>query len=107
MIQILHEGAVHFAEVRFYFIKTIRDTARAFAIVSIYSPPDEYILQHTRATLIVCGYRGEEILTVIEVTSIISVVAMVPFPFLVGGHGDQYFVVEQIGLDVIEVEDDE
>jgi hypothetical protein len=39
------------------------------------------------------------------VTSIISVVAMVPFPFLVGGRGDQYFVIEKIGLDIVETVD--
>jgi hypothetical protein len=38
------------------------------------------------------------------VKSILSVVAMIPFPFLIDGHGEQYFMVEQIGLDVIEVD---
>lgn len=30
---------------------------------------------------------------------------MIPFPFLVGGRGDQHFMVEKIGLDVIETID--
>ena len=38
---------------------------------------------------------------VIDVRLILSVVAMVPFPFLVDGHKDQYFMIEKIGLDVI------
>ena len=42
--------------------------------------------------------------------SVLSVVAMVPFPFLIDGHSDQYFMIEKVELDVIEVdalEDDE
>lgn len=105
MTKILHEGAVHFAEVYFYFIKTLAGTPRAFAIVSIYSPPDDYLLQQSHTTLVVCGHQGEENLTVIDAKSILSVVATVPFPFLVGGRGNQHFVIEKIGLDVIEVDD--
>ena len=41
---------------------------------------------------------------VIDVKSILSVVAMPPFPFLVDDHGDQYFMIEKAGLDVIEVD---
>jgi len=107
LIQILHEGYIHFAEVRFYFTKTLGDMSRAFALVSIYSPPDEYLLRHSNTALVVCRYRGEEILAVIDVKSILSVVAMVPFPFIVGGRGDQHFVIEKIGLDVLEADDSE
>ena len=47
---------------------------------------------------------------VIDIKSILSVVAMAPFPFIIDNYGDQYFLIEKIGLDVIEVdtlEDDE
>lgn len=47
---------------------------------------------------------------VIDVESILSIVVMALFPFRVDGHGDQYFLIEQVGLDVIEAdpaEDDE
>lgn len=46
-------------------------------------------------------------LVVIDVKSILAVVAMVPFPFLIDGHGDQYFMIEQIGLDVVDGDDPE
>ena len=106
-IQILHKGVIHFAEVQFYFVETFGDVPRALALVSIYSPPDEHLLQQSSTTLVVCGYQGEEALTVIDVKSILSVVAMVPFPFLVGGHGNQYFIIEKIGLDILEADDPE
>ena len=81
-----------------------------FALVSLYAPPNEYILQSTHNTLVVCRYHGEGALMVIDVKSILSVVAMVPFPFYLDGHDNQFFMVEKIGLDVIEadaLEDDE
>lgn len=77
----------------------------ALAVVSLYSPPDEYLLHLTYDTLCVCGYQGEDALTVINVKSILSVVAMVPFPFVVGGRNNQFFMIEQIGLDVAETDD--
>jgi hypothetical protein len=30
---------------------------------------------------------------------------MVPFPFSLNGHGDQYFLIEKMGLDVVEADD--
>jgi len=59
---------------------------------------------------VVCRYQGEEVLRVIDVKSILSVVAMVPFDFLIDNYGDQYFMIEKVGLDVVEAdvpEDDE
>ena len=107
--QLLHHNVIHFAEVQFYFTKTFGDESRALALVSLYSPPDNYLLQLSSDTLVVCRYQGEEALIVIDVKSILSVVAMVPFPFTLGGRDNQYFMIEKIGLDVIEVDpfDDE
>jgi hypothetical protein len=102
--QILHEDAIHFAEVHFYFLKSFGGTPRALALVSLYSSPDEHLLSQSHATLLVCWHQ-RAILTVIDVKSILSVVAMVPFPFSVAGHVDQFFVIEKIGLDVVEVDD--
>ena len=49
-------------------------------------------------------------MVVIDVHSIVSVVAMVPFPYVLDERRDQYFVVEQVGLEVVDAdtqEDDE
>ena len=43
-------------------------------------------------------------MVVIDIKSILSVVAMVPFPFIVGGRSRQYFMIEQIGLDIVETD---
>ena len=99
--QILRHGAIYFAKVKFHFFKIFGDELRAFALVALYSPPNGYLLQQTSHTLAVCRYYGDGALIVIDVRSILSVVAMVPFPYLVDGYADQYFMIEKIGLDII------
>lgn len=49
-------------------------------------------LQHL-ITLWACYYRGDTALQVIDIKSIVAVVAMVPLP-----QTDRYFVVEKPGL---------
>ena len=41
---------------------------------------------------------------VIDIKSILSVVAMVPFNFLIDNCSDQYYMIEKVGLDVAEVD---
>lgn len=103
-MKIIHQNEIRFAEVKFFFLKSFGDASEALAVVSLYSPPDKYLLQSSYDTLCVCRYEGEDSLVVISAKSIISVVAMVPFPFTVGGHNNQYFMIEQIGLDVVEAD---
>ena len=103
-LQILHHGVIHFTEVSFYFFKMFGEGLRAFALVLLYSLPNEYLLWTMSDTLAVCRYQGDGVLTVIDVKLVLSVMAMVPFPFLIDGHSDQYFMIEKVGLDVIEVD---
>ena len=81
-------------------MKTFGNTSEALAVVSLYSPPNEYLLRLTHDTLCVCEYQGEGAVVVVSITSILSVVAMVPFPFLIEGRSNQFFMIEKIGLDV-------
>jgi hypothetical protein len=102
--QILHHDAIRFAEIKFFFAKMYGEETRAFALVSLYSPPNEYLLRFSHSTLVACRYQGEAILEVINVKSILSVVAMVPFRYAVDGLNNYYFMIEKIGLDVVEVD---
>jgi len=77
---------------------------RAFAVVSPYSAPNEHLLEVSYNTLVVCRYQGDSVLWVIDTKSILSVVAMVPFRFLIDGQDNYFFLVEKIGLDVVEVD---
>ena len=80
--------------------------SRVLALASLFSPPDEYLLRHSHTTLIVCEHQGGEALIVIDAKSILSVIAAVPFPFVVGGRNNQYYMVEKIGLDILEADVD-
>ena len=78
---------------------------RAFAVVSTFSDPDHELLQSSHQSLYVCNYQGDQALEVIEVNSIHSVIAMVPFDQLletttVFQIGHRYFMVEKFGLDM-------
>ena len=69
----------------------------------MYSPPSEYLLRYSCDTLIVCRYQGDTELVVINAKSILSVVAMIPFRYTLDGLDNYYFMIEKIGLDVVEV----
>jgi hypothetical protein len=65
--------------------------------VSVFSKPNGPLLQSSSGTLISCQYRGPDTYQVVEVTSIISVVAMIPQQL----DGTlTYFLGEKIGLDI-------
>ena len=81
-----------------------RGVSKVLAVVSLYSLPDEYLLQLMWDTLYVCGHPGEDAVVVIDVKSILSVIAIVPFPFVIRDHSNQYFMIEQVGLDVVETD---
>ena len=104
-LQILYHGVIHFAEVKFYFTKLLGGEFRAFALVSLYSPPNEYLLQLSYTTLLVCRYQGKDTLRVIDTELILSVVAMVPFDFLIDNYDSQYFMIEKAGLDIVDGDD--
>jgi hypothetical protein len=74
-------------------------------VISTFSEPDSELLQSSYQTLHICKYQGDQALQVIEVDSIYSVVAMVPFDpqpevNTISHIGQRYFVVEKFGLDM-------
>lgn len=65
---------------------------------------DESLRERSNNALNVCYYGGQDRLVVIQVDSILSVVAMVPF----GERGDEscsFFLVEKFALGVIDAGD--
>lgn len=92
---------------KFYFTRTRRGETRELALVSLYSPPNQYLLDFSSGALVVCRHQGERALVVIDVKWIHSVVAMVPFHYRVDGLDNYYFMIEKIGLDVVDVDAEE
>ena len=75
---------------------------KTLALLSIYSPPNQALLDASFNTLWSCTHQGDAGLKVVDVKTISSVVAMIPhsaqnFPGDTTGH---FFVVEKPGLDV-------
>ena len=71
------------------------------AMVSLYSRPDNDLLESSYHTLLLCSYMGDISLCVIDVKSVMSVVGMAPHqPFPGALPVDRYFVVEKRGLDL-------
>jgi hypothetical protein len=87
-----------FGEVQYYFRTLVRGVEKVLAMVALYSPPHQDLLELSYHTLLSCTYEGSR--KVIDVKSIISVVAMVPHTPFPGDASKQYFVVEKPGLDV-------
>ncbi|KLO17330.1 hypothetical protein SCHPADRAFT_868387 [Schizopora paradoxa] len=96
-VKIKYENGHRFAEVQYYFQAEVGGVVKAFALSSIYSTPNATILQKSNGALAVCKYKGPSSYKIIPASSILSVVAMVPFP---AGEEDEFFLVEKLGLDL-------
>ncbi len=76
----------------------MQGTSKTFAMVSLFSDANALLLKQSSGALAVCKYKGQESLKVIPTSSIITVVAMVPFP---GGEDqNEFFLVEKLGLEI-------
>ena len=65
-------------------------------LISVYSPPHTGLFE----VFLSCTYHGDACLKVIDISSIVLVVAMIPHdPFVDGDMQERYFVVEKPGLE--------
>jgi len=72
------------------------------ALVMLYSPPQPYIFQELYGVLVSSTKLGNSSLCAIKVTTICSVIGMVPhhINLLEGVGEDRYFLVEKMGLEL-------
>lgn len=109
---------ISIGEVQYFFrLRALGETKPfALAMLSVYSPPDQELLNISHGALKACTYFGQENLIVVEAKSIISVVGMIPFPLL--GEGGisaetctrtqgKFFLYEKITLDTGSSSEDE
>jgi hypothetical protein len=75
--------------VLFYFRAEIEQEPNAFALVDLYSDPDEEFIRESYSTVWSCGQAGGEHLFVIPAKSILSIVAMIPHS-LAPGAAERY-----------------
>jgi len=72
------KGTPTIAEVEYYFQLRFSDTVYSLALVSMFSPPDQEILELSSHAAYICHHGGTEALTVVDVKAITAVVFMVP-----------------------------
>jgi len=94
--------------VQFFFYSANEDpedgkTPDAYALVSLYGPPDQDLLEDSFHCVWACTYSGTENLSVIPVNSILSVISIQPLPKVPGDPDGLFFVVEKSGLDDVEL----
>jgi len=85
------------------------------ALVSMWSAPNSILLEQSHGTLYVTQYQNDNALSVIEVNTIVSVVAMVPMPPDIPDEegvdleqqmetgNNMFFLVERPGLEAYEL----
>lgn len=68
----------------------------------MYGAPDPHLLEASSGVVWAAPYRGEDSLAVIEVSSIVSVVGMIPHDFdtpTTNGVETLWFVLEKLGAE--------
>ncbi|KAJ7745021.1 hypothetical protein DFH07DRAFT_749135 [Mycena maculata] len=95
------------SEVHFFFRAEVAGLPQAFALVDLYSQPDEDFIRESHSTVWSCGHGEGKHLRVIPAQSILSVVAMVPHDLAAGAaeryRPNNYFLVEKPGLDIMQL----
>ncbi|TFK26274.1 hypothetical protein FA15DRAFT_679681 [Coprinopsis marcescibilis] len=120
MVKIIQNGVAMYGEVIYYFkyqfldkcmYPPTDDVIHFLAMVSLCSPPDEEILRLSHTVLWKTHFIHGKRLTVVPISDIKSVVALIPFPkspTQIAESDDKtqlfepeyYFVAEELGLDV-------
>ena len=86
---------------KFFFRATVAGVQETLALGSMYSLVDDELKIRSYGALNVCNYL-ETPYVVIKTSSILSVVAMVPFE----ENTDRFFLVEKFALGVVHTSDD-
>ncbi|KAG1777804.1 hypothetical protein EV702DRAFT_1197011 [Suillus placidus] len=79
-VKVLLNREPRFGEVRYFFECRVNPASppEALAVISLYSTPDCELLHHSHHTFVSCVHQEDEELIAINVTSIQSIVAMIP-----------------------------
>lgn len=76
------------------------------ALITLYSHPDPHLLHESSGTVISCTKLGEESLTVVQISTIQAVVAMIPHKLSVNEE-NRYFLVEKSGMELARFGDED
>jgi hypothetical protein len=90
-------GARHVADVKYFFRLRFGDIIHSLAVVSMFSLPDEELLEESHHAVYICHHRGTAALRVVDVDTITSVMSMVP-NYQVTAEGDIIIPENQYSL---------
>ncbi|KAM6490927.1 hypothetical protein JOM56_013631, partial [Amanita muscaria] len=92
-------GKTRYGEVQYFFQINLNNASYTLAMVSPYSEPHTTMLRESHGSLYVCERLDEHQMMVIDIKSIQSVVAMIPFPLRPEesnqGLENHFFMVEK------------
>jgi hypothetical protein len=94
------KGTSEIVEVQYFFQLRFDDALYSLALVSLFSPPDQELLEVSNHAAYICHHRGADGLTVVEVKAITAVVSMVP-DFQVTAGGD--IVIPENSFSLVEM----
>jgi hypothetical protein len=81
------DGTPAVGEVEYFFRLQFGETVHSLALVSVFSPPDQELLDLSHHAVYICHSGGMDALTVVDVKAITAVVSMVP-DFQVTAEGE-------------------
>jgi hypothetical protein len=67
----------------------------------MWSEPNHMLLNASHGALYMCSYMGVNDLHVVEISAIVSVVAMIPMKPSEGDNAARFFAVEKPGMDAL------
>ncbi len=89
-----------FAELRHVFQVEKGGSTFTLALVSIYSEPDREVWEKSHGAVHVVDYIGDEEIQIVDATTIIEVVGLLPFPRREGADltYPEFFLLERMAL---------
>ena len=69
-------GKSEIADIKYFFCLRFGDVVHSLALVSVFSPPDQELLEESQHAAYICHYEGAAALRVVDVKAITAVVSM-------------------------------
>jgi hypothetical protein len=105
-IQLTLNNTIQVAEIQYYFAISMNDDRRKVALVSLLDAPDAELYESLHGTLSVHTYHGDDNLIVVDIKSIQSSIALVPFPPPNNPNHNLFFMFNNLGFDIAEMDVD-
>ena len=104
LFQLTLDNVIRVAEVQYYFAISMNDDRK---YVALLDPPDARLYESSHGTLSVHKYNGDDNLIVVDIKSIRSSIALVPFPppdNPTDADRNLFFMFDDLGFDVAEMD---